>query len=597
MSSRHRGFVQKRTTWLFVVFTLLYLAVAARLAYVQVLDKDHYVKWATEIRARERSKTAERGCIYDRNGRLLAVNMETASVFANLKDVENPEKTAVQVASLMGEDARTIEEKLSGKRSFVWLGRQVDPEIGDAIWKRRDELRGVGMQRDTKRVYPAGILAAQILGFTNIDNHGVEGLEHVQDKFLRGVDGLYRAEIDGDGRVIPETRNVVREAEDGKDVYLTIDTTIQHITEQALGAMAKTYKPQSACAVVLDPETGEILALANYPFYDANNARNTKSSLWRNRAVADLYEPGSTLKVVTVAAGLNEGLKPGQVVCGCKGVEQIPGGRVRCSLHHPYMSGHGSVDLDMIIRHSCNIGAAHVAFDIGGDKLYSYLKGFGLLDKVDAGFGCEAVGIIAPPDKWRTIRLANIGFGQGINVTPLQMAAVYATIANGGEYVKPHIIKEIRNSDGSVYKSYSRKPLRRVISEEAAADLAKMLMSCVDDGTGKTAGIDGRTVGGKTGSAQVAKTNGRGYDPGAFIASFMGFAPAKDPRLVIAVVVNRPQGSHWGATVAAPVFREIGEKALWYLRVPADAPSKKDKETQKKKEQRQQQDGDQKRLV
>lgn len=591
MSSRHRGFVQKRTTCLFVVFTLLYLAVAARLAYVQVVDKHHYVKWATEIRARERSIPAARGCIYDRNGRLLAVNVETASVFANLKYVRDPSKTAVQVASLMGEDARTIEEKLNGGRSFVWLGRQVDPDIGEAIWTRRSELRGVGMQRDTKRVYPAGALAAQILGFTSIDNHGVEGLEHVQDKLLRGVDGMYRAEIDGDGRVIPETRNDIQEPENGKDVYLTIDTTIQHITEQALGAMAQKYKPQGACAVVLDPRTGEILALANYPFYDANKARNTKSTLWRNRAVADLYEPGSTLKVVTIAAGLNEGISPNRIVANCTGLDKIPGGRVKCSLHHPYENGHGAVDMGMIIRQSCNIGAAHVAFDIGGDKLYSYLKGFGLLDKTDAGFGCEAVSIIAPPDRWRTIRLANIGFGQGINVTPLQMAGVYATVANGGEYVKPHIIREVRNSDGSVYKSFSRKPIRRVISEDTAAELAKMLMSCVDDGTGKTAQIDGRTVGGKTGSAQVAKANGKGYDPGVFVASFMGFAPAKAPRLVIAIVVNRPQGSHWGSSVAAPVFHEIGEKALWYLRVPADAPSKKDKEKQKK------QDGDQKRLV
>lgn len=590
MASKHRGIVKRRTAWLCLVFLMLYCGVAGRLFYVQVFRSHRFVKWAKQIRARDMTIEAARGCIYDRNGRLLAVNVETASVFANPKQVKDPFKTAVRVAALIGTESQTIEQKLNGDKGFVWLGRQLDPKIGDEVWKKRFELPGVARQRDTKRVYPAGPLAAQIIGLTNIDNKGIEGIESTQNDILKGKDGKFRAELDNMRRVIPETRHVEREPENGKNVYLTIDSTIQNIAEQALGKMGEKFKPQSACAIVIDPQTGEILALANYPTYDPNNARSVKPALWRNRAVADLYEPGSTLKVVTIAAGLNEGLSPKGIYGNCTGREACGNGRIRCSLHQPYLAGHGAVDMYQIIRNSCNIGAAHVAYKIGERKLYKYEKAFGLLDKPHAGFNGEAVGNLESPDEWAKIRLANIGFGQGINVTALQMAGAYAVIANDGNYLKPHIVKEIRNADGSLYKSFRVKSPRHVISKEAAEELVKMLMCCTEEGTGKTAQIDGRTVAGKTGSAQVARTDGRGYDPGAFIASFMGFAPASRPRLVIAVAVNRPKGSHWGATVAAPVFQEIGEKALWYLKIPSDAPSKKE---QKKAKQQ----GDRKRLV
>lgn len=586
MASNHRGFVKKRTTLLFLVFSLLYLAIAARLFYVQVVRTDYYKNKAAKIRVRQMPVKASRGTIRDRSGRLLAVNIETSSVFANLREISDPSKTAVQVAALLGEDSASITEKLTGDRKFIWLGRQVDARIGDQVRKNRAKLPGIGTQSDTKRVYPLGPPAAQILGFTDIDNKGVEGIECVQDKVLRGADGLVVAELDSERRVIPETRHVIREPKDGRDVYLTIDTTIQHIAEQALAKMGEKYHPDSACAIVIRPQTGEILALANYPTYDANKARNTNPSLWRNRAVADLYEPGSTLKVITVAAGLNEGLNPRAAYAYCTGKEKMTGGRVVCSLHHPYESGHGSASMYRIIEQSCNIGAAHIALRLGGDKLRKYEKGFGLMNKMNAGFGCEAGCPKIPEDEWRPLRIANIGFGQGIAVSALQMASVYATIANSGVRVSPRIIREIRNSDGTVYASYKLKSASRVISREAATELTRMLVSCVDNGTGKTASIPGRSVAGKTGSAQVARRNGRGYEAGAFVASFMGFAPANKPELAIAVVVHRPKGSHWGATVAAPIFKEIGEKGLWYLKVPADEPGVHHKEP-----------GDRKRLV
>lgn len=572
MASGHRAYVKRRSGWLYLIFALLYLALSCRLLSVQVLENERYHTWAGKIRSRKLVIAATRGRILDRNGQVLATSIESASIYANTNEVKDPEATAIRVAALIGERPQTIEDAINGSRtSIAWIGQQLDPRIGDKIAAMRSKLPGIGVERDSKRVYPAGDLASQIIGFTNTKSKGLEGLEAVMDGVLSGRDGAIVAELDAERRVIPETRRELRQPEDGKDVYLTIDAGIQHIAEQALERMAETYKPADACALVLDPKTGEILALANYPTFDPNKPRGKDSRLWRNRAVADLYEPGSTLKLVTVAAALNEGISPYEVVARCTGCETIKGGKIRCSLHHPYECGHGSVDMYKTIQQSCNIAAAHLAFRMGAKKLYDYEKAFGLLERTQAGFGCETAGMTLPYDEWQQMRLANVGFGQGIAVTPLQMAAVYAAIANGGTYLTPKIVREVRNADGTLQQAFRPDRGRRVVSKAAAQSAARMLATCVETGTGKTAAIDGRRVAGKTGSAQIAKPKG-GYESGAFIASFIGFAPVTNPRIVIAVVVKRPKGSHWGATVAAPVFREIGEKTLWYLKVPSSGP-------------------------
>ncbi len=575
---------------LFLLFVLLYLAICARLAYVQVINGERFARWADSVRNRKKTLPATRGRILDRNGRVLAVSIEAATIYAHRPELKDIPQTARRLAEMLKADPKAIEAKLRGGRSnTIWIARRVDPRIGREISRgykvrvrqkvgntityieKRERLPGIGVQADTKRVYPARALAAQILGFTNSENKGA-GLECFANKVLMGVDGEMSTEVDAQRRAIPETRRTVRKPVNGEDIVLTLDTNIQQMAEDALAKMAQTYHPESAAAIVLDARTGEVLALANYPGFDPNAPGKFKPIRWRNRAVADLYEPGSTLKVVTVAAGLNEGIAPRAIICNCAKKEQIKGSRISCVVHHPFYSGHGAVDMYKIIQHSCNIGAAHVGFRLGSKKLHAYDKAFGLLDPIDAGFGCEAVGRMLPPEDWRLIRLANVAFGQGIAVTPLQMAAVYGVIANDGVYTEPWFIKETRAADGRVSKRQARTS-RRVVSPDVARELTKMLMICAEEGTGKPAQIEGRTVAGKTGSAQIAKPRG-GYEPGAFIASFMGFVPASKPRLVIAVVVRRPQGSHWGATVAAPVFKEIGEKALWYLKVPSDAPDK-----------------------
>lgn len=591
MATGHRVSVRHRIGWLLFWLALGYAAVIGRLVYVQIINRAQYLDWGARISSRTIPLRALRGSIYDRDKRVLAVSIEAATIYAARKELKDIPRTAQMLAEILGEDPKAVESKLRGQKDTLWIAKRVDPRIGREIrlgYKKtvertvggvkkkvevRERLPGIGVLYESKRIYPAGFAASQALGFVNADNIGAEGLELASNSVLVGVDGSMTTEVDARRRTIPEAHRTIKNPVNGKDIVLTLDLTIQQIAEEALSDMAKTYQPESAAAVVLDPATGEILALANYPSFDPNSTSKTDPGLWRNRAVTDLYEPGSTLKAMTVAAAMNEGISPRAVVTNCARRESIAGGRISCSVHPPYMSGHGPVDMYKIIQHSCNIGSAHLAFRLGAKKLHDYEKAFGLIDKTRAGFGCEAVGYMLPPEDWRPIRLANIGFGQGIAVTPLQMAAAYAVIANGGVYQEPYVIKEIRNPDGTVCERGSSSEPRQVISRQTAAGVTKMLMLCAEEGTGKTAQIKGRTVAGKTGSAQIAKPKG-GYIPGEFIASFIGFAPATKPKLVIAVVVTRPRGSHWGATVAAPVFREIGEKALWYMKVPPDAPAK-----------------------
>lgn len=577
-ASRYRATVRKRTTWLFLFYALAFAAIAGRLVYIQAFQSGKYHEWADKFRSRPLTIPASRGSIFDRNGRPLAMNIDTVSVFANIREINGQfDAVSRKLAPILGKDASSIKEKLQGKDNFLYLARRVDERIGQEIRRNRKELPGIGYDSDTSRAYPAKSLAAQVLGFTNIDNKGVEGLERACNSDLTGIPGEEQAELDSARRPIPQTRRIIRNSVDGKDIYLTIDETIQHISEQALASMAKTYTPERACAIVMDPATGEILALANYPTYDPNQARSAKSELWRNRAVADLYEPGSTLKVVTIAAGLNEGLNPHTPMTYCTGREKMQGGSVPCVLHAPFQHGHGAADMYRIIEYSCNIGAAHVGLKVGGVKLRYYLSAFGLTSKCKAGFRCEAPGLPFSEEDWRRpIKVANAGFGQGVAVTPLEMASVYATIANGGIRMQPTIIREIRDKNGNVLKPFRARGLGRVVTKQTTDELTKMLVKCVEIGTGKPAQVDGRTIAGKTGSAQVPRMDGHGYEAGSYVASFMGFAPVSNPRLAIAVVVFKPKTSHWGATVAAPVFREIAQKSLWHLKVPADAPMKSD---------------------
>lgn len=580
MAAIHLKFLKKRTVWLLLIFALLYGSIVARLFYIQVLKTERYRQFAEQIRLRQLKIAANRGIVYDRVGRQLAVNVPVCAVCAypaearwtsdNQKTfkprltVEERQTVAQQVSSILDLDRPTIERALSSRRTFVYLKRQLPPEVGDKL--HQADLPAVGVLPESKRVYPSGSLAAHVIGFTDIDGRGLEGIEREADRYLIGTDGFTIGEVDSRGRIIPDTRRGSVPPVEGHDVILTIDAYLQHAAEEALAKSVKNYSALGGTAIVLDPFTGEILALANCPTYNPNNRRGFPPRAWRNRAVADLYEPGSTLKLVTVAAGLEEGISPSGVVATCtsRGLT-IGDKRIRCSLHAPYLAGHGGVNMPAIIRHSCNIGAASIALRLRPDKMYYYVKAFGLLDRPGSGLSGEAVLGLAPPQSWPKIKLANVGFGQGIAVSPLQMACAYATVANGGRLIQPQVIREVKDGQGKVVRAFEPRILRTVVSEDTARKMTDMLIGCVDEGTGKPSKIDGYSVAGKTGSAQKPP-----YDNPRFVASFMGFVPARHPRVVICVVIDEPKGSHWGATVAAPVFKEVAQKAMWYLRVPPD---------------------------
>ncbi len=548
------------------ILALLYLALGARFFYIQVIRAPYFRDKAEEFRLRKIVLPARRGTIYDCNGKELAVTVELYDIQTWPRKIKDKEATAEKLAGIVGWPKEKVLEVISADKRFVFLMRRASTDIGRKV--RDAKIYGVEAVPIMSRVYPAGQLASHVIGFTDIDGIGREGLEKVFDKYLRGKDGYIVAEVDARSKVIPGTRRQRVEPVDGMDLILTIDSTIQHSLETELAKSWETYSAAGASAVVMDPRTGEILGLANMPTYNPNKVAESSADSRRNRAVTDLYEPGSTLKTITACAALNEKAISYHDTFHCSGSMRVGRRTVKCSLHPPFMAGHGSCDVAKMLMHSCNMAAAGIAFKVGKEKLFEYEKDFGFYEKPGTGMLGEMTGWPSNPSKWEDVRLANIGFGQGIVVTPMQLANAYATIANDGVMMQPHVVKEIRRRDGTPYREYKPRVVRRVISADVARSVSEMLHGVCDAGTGKPAVVDGYQTGGKTGSAQKA-VNGT-YNTGKFIASFVGYLPTSNPRAVILVAVDEPKGIHWGATCAAPVFREVGRMTMWHLKVPPD---------------------------
>ncbi|MFQ3549839.1 MAG: penicillin-binding protein 2 [Armatimonadota bacterium] len=591
MAHTYKQSIKNRTLFVFIIFTIAYLLIFAKLVQYQILDRDMLIAKGGNVKLSTLPLPADRGGVFDRNGVALSVNVDSVTVFADPSMIDDPKKSAEQVAKLFGGVPEDYIDGLSNKKSkYYRIARKVDLSYEEIVSKNKKEMPWLFVENESRRERPAKTLASQIIGFTDIDGKGLSGIELSYNKELAGQPGILKAELDRARRPIPGTRQIDKEPINGSNIYLTIDSGIQYIAEEALKNMADVYKPDSAVAIVMNPQTGEVLAIANYPFFNPEKITKNDKDILRNRAVTDRYEPGSTMKVLTVAAGLSEGIKPREKITVCTGVDNIGNSRYRCHLTNKWASGHGSVDCYSIIENSCNIGAAHIGFRIGSEKIYEYYKAFGILDDPWDASGYQVSGSLEDFNKWSKIKLANVCFGQGISCTPMHVASIYCAIANGGTYIKPQIIREIRDSKHDIVKPFEVKESHRVIKAEIAKELTKMMMSCVENGTGKNADTEDWYVAGKTGSSQMARKDARGYEPGAFIASFYGFAPATDPKIVIGVVVTKPKGSHYGGSVAAPVFKEIAEKALWQMEIPADKPGKINIPKNKK-------DADKKKLV
>jgi len=564
----HDQLVQHRVRAVFYWLVAAYIVLVGRFFWIQVIRAPHYEDKAREQTLRHIPLLAKRGTIYDRNGRKLAVTVDAYDVFARPSVIIDKAKTVRKVAPLIGWPEGKLLDLLKSRERPVSLVRRVDVQTGTRVAKLK--ILGIEAVRTTKRVYPGGALAAHILGFTNVDGLGIEGLEKKYDRVLRGRDGYVITQVDARGMPTPISRRKRIEPVHGKDLVLTVESTMQHDLELALAKSFKDHGAVGASAVMIDPKSGEILALANMPTYDPNHVGKSDAASRRNRAVTDLYEPGSTLKTMTACAALEEKAITTRDLFYCRGSMRIGKRTVRCSLHPPFMGGHGACNVAKVLRYSCNMGAAGIGLRLGKEKLYAYEKAFGLYEKTGSELPGEVRGWHDHWRDWPDVRLANIAFGQGIVVTPLQLARAYATVANGGMLMRPYIVQEVRGPDGKSERVGRPQVTRRVVSEQTAAMVSEMLHGVVSGGTGKTARVEGYKVAGKTGSAQKALPGGKGYASGKFVASFVGFLPISDPRVTILVVVDEPKGTHWGATVAAPVFQQAARGAMWQMRVPPD---------------------------
>lgn len=548
---------------LLVVLSLSLLALGVRAAWIQVREGPALRRLARGQQLQEIEIPARRGRILDRHGRELAINVEADSAFAIPTAIRDPERFARRVAPILGIPAEEIRARLDPDRYFAWLGRKLPPETAARL-RALGEEGEIGFEREDRRAYPKGDLAAAVVGFVGIDNQGLAGAELAFDSLLRGTPGSAVVTRDAVGRELVDGRRVLRAPSPGHDVVLTIDEVIQHVAERELARALKRYRATSAAAVVLDPRTGEVLALASLPGFDPATASRLPPERWVNRPISWTYEPGSTFKLVTATAALDSGAVTSDDVFACAGVLKVPGGYVIRDAHGVK---HGDVRLRDILAKSCNVGAAQVGTRVGRERLYQAIRRFKFGSTPRIGLPGEEAGIVPPPSAWLGPGLQTISIGQGVAATPLQVALAYAAVANGGVMMRPRIARVVLDADGRAVRTFAPETAGVVTAPATAALLRRMLVATTEEGTGIEAAVSGYRVAGKTGTSQKPSPRG-GYDPDRHIASFVGLVPAADPRLVIVVVVDEPRGAIYGGTVAAPVFREIAARALWYLRVP-----------------------------
>jgi cell division protein FtsI (penicillin-binding protein 3) len=502
---------------------------------------------------------ATRGQILDRHERPLATSIRLTSVFADPRHVKNPLWTAKKLSPLLSVPVDRLAGKLSQRdRGFVWLARRIPNQAAAQI--RNLKLPGVDVVKESQRVYPQGYLASHLLGFAGLDSKGLEGLELAFDKVLQGQAGWRWLSRDARRRPLGTWAAAEVAPRDGLELVLTLDTTLQFVAEQALEKAFRKYRAQGGSIVVMNPATGEILALANRPTFDPNQFGQERPEIRRNRAITDTFEPGSVFKIVTAAVALGKGLvAPGDSFYCEQGAFRVAGGHI---LHdyHPY----GRLTFREVITHSSNIGTVKVAMKIGPQALYDGIRAFGFGVPTGIELPGEVGGTARPPSQWSKLSITAIPMGQEVAVTALQLAQGMSVLANGGYLVKPWLVKEIRHPEGAVVKRSQPTPVRKVLEEKVARTLKEILAGVVEEGTGKMAQVAGVRTAGKTGTAQKVEPGGT-YSQSRYVASFVGFAPVENPKLVIAVILDEPQPIHFGGVVSAPVFREVVGQSLGYL--------------------------------
>lgn len=589
---RQQDEVRHRIERFFLIIALCYVALVARLVYLQAIEGGYFRERATKMRDRKMTLHAQRGAILDRDGKPLAVTTHKGDLVCDPRQVKDPARTAEILAGILGVPKEQILPLVSphllknGRPAGnVMVQTGIEPAMVDAIQQARSDrelrkdLAGINVIDRPDRTYPGGREMAQVVGLLMPGKDGqmtgAMGVERSLNTFLCGHDGYVVTEVDPRRRPIPDTQSARQDAADGADVRLTIDSTVQHIVDEELGKCFAAFHPDGAAAIVLDPKTGDVLAMASYPQFDPLHREQLgqPGEPGRNRALTP-FEPGSTMKIVTAAAALRSGAITENTIFHCSGSYQLYNKNIRDAEH--MAGGHGDEDIKKVIAESCNVCTAQIGVKVGLDRLRDAINDFGLLDKTGIELTADQRGSLGPDtgsQKGDVIKVARVAFGQSVMVSPLAMASVYATVANGGLRVPPRLVLSYQDANGKTVRSFPPKAPVRVLSPELAATLKGLLRAVVTDGTGKgKANVPGYTVAGKTGTAQKVVPGHRGYS-GQHIASFIGFLPASNPRAVIYVMADNPKNGYYGAQVAAPVFQAIGERLMWYWKVPPDDPA------------------------
>ena len=566
---RRRVNGKRRLLALLILSILAFMAISGRLVVLQVFDAGSLDQAAARQRLTVIDLPATRGRIFDRNLGDLALSVPARSIWADPRLVKDKQATAARLSRILGVKKAKLAERLALKSHFVYLARKIPKQTGDVIQRLR--LPGVFVEVDVARRYPSGSVAAQVLGFVDAEGNGVAGIEQQYDGLLRGHAGKIQLERDPQGRAIPQGRRSLEPAVPGTDLVLTIDQQLQYVTEQSLARAVREHKAKAGSVVVMSPRTGEILALANVPTFDPNRIARSKPDARKNRAIADVFEPGSTNKTITAAAALQHG------VVTPRTETIVPDNLPLCpekTFHDSHSHAPELMTFADIVAKSSNVGTIMAARNLGKDRLYQAEVDFGYGRRSGVDLPGESPGIVRAAKDWYCTDLGTNAIGQGVAVTVLQMASVYATVANHGVLRAPTVLRGTVDASGRLAKA-DRRPGRRVLSARTAKTLSKILEGVVEEGgTGTAAALDEWRVAGKTGTARKPDPNRRGYLPGAYVGSFIGFAPAERPQVVVAVVIDQPTRGYYGGSVAAPVFKEVASSALRRLGVVPTLPAK-----------------------
>ena len=555
--------VKKRLLFLFSCMSAIIICLILRLAWIQLVRGPELQAKAWEQWTRSNRVRAQRGDILDSKGRLLAGSASSLSILARPRQIEDKEEVARKLAPILEMEESKLLELLNKEVDSVYLKRQVPEEVSQEI--RKLQLKGLYFSPEPKRYYPHKNLASQLLGFVGIDE-GLAGLEYQYEAELKGQDGRIELQTDGKGKQIPQGIEKFIPPVEGYDLILTIDQNIQAIIEREMEKVMLESRPKGIIAIAVNPQTGAVLGIAGKPDFDPNNYADYPQENWKLTPIANTFEPGSTFKLVTLSAAIEEGKYNANEGFFCNGYAKIAGTSIGCWTRG--RGGHGAINFTEVVLGSCNPGFIELQQRIGADTLMDYIKAFGFGQKTGIDLMGEGTGILFSPEQFGPVEAATTSFGQGVSVTPIQQIMAVSAMINGGYLLKPYVVKEMRDSEGNVVLSKEPQVIRRVISEQTSEEVKRLMELVVLEGSGKNAYIEGYRMGGKTGTAQKVGENGR-YISGEYILSYIGFAPYEDPQVLLYLAVDAPQvGPQWGSQVCAPMYKNIMESILNYLNIP-----------------------------